>query len=265
MKLARYIWTAFTRPLNLLLFGGALITGWWMNLGEFYWPAILGIEALYLAALVSNGRFRTYVDGRSAAAEARRAEENALMNLRGDGQRSYRELKRNCEAMLAHIARVAPAMVDMHREELAKLAGVYLQLVSARQSLRRTLEAAGTETSLDQQLQEVSAKLADPGVTADLRISLESQRDVISQRKAAIADAHAKAAFVDAEIARIEHQVKLLRDQVSVATAPEQVGERISQIAATLQGTTKWVGQQKSLLGEEPAPPVTLEAPAVRQ
>ena len=264
MKLARYLWAAFWNPWNLMLLGGLVVAGRVFLMPGLYWPIAAGAEAALLLAIAGTPRFQRWIDARDAQSKARQSEADTLMSLKGDAQRSYRELKRNCEAMLGRIAAVSPGLVDMHREELAKLAGVYLQLLTARQALRGSIDATGGDSGVTQQLAALDAKLADAALAEDVKASLQAQREILTQRQAALGEAKSKTAFVESELTRIEEQVKLLRDQLAVATAPQQVNERIAEIAATLQGTTQWVGQQQGALGEAP-PLVSLETPGLRQ
>ena len=266
MSFGRYIRAALFNPWNLLALGGAVVAGLVLRLPHLYWPAVAAAEIVYLFCLTGNARFQNLIKGMDAKNNAQRQEDLAVMQLKGDGQHAFHELKRNCEATLGRIASVAPAMVEMHREELAKLAGIYLQLLAANQALKKSLDSAAAEGSFDTLIATLNQRLADPALAPEVKESVEAQRDILTQRQTALAEATQKLTFTQAELTRIEQQVKLLRDQVTASTAPDQVTERIAEISATLRGTTRWIGQQKSLLGtDDSAPPVTLQAPAVKQ
>jgi hypothetical protein len=55
--------------------------------------------------------------------------------------------------------------------------------------------------------------------------------------------------FIDAELARIEQQVELIREQAALSTDPALLSQRIDEIAATLGGTTQWIRDQRQVLG----------------
>lgn len=243
MHLGRYMWAAFWTPYNLIPVALAVGAHFLHLPGLVVWCAL---EALYLGGMIATPGFRALVDGKAALRAAAEQESNLLMELRGDAQRQFRELKRNCEAILAHVGRSAPEMVDLQREELSKLASIYLQLLLARQTIQK---ATSTEPRpLAQQIAGIDEELAEQAIEADVRQSLQEQRAILLERQKAEEQAGRKLAFINSELARIEQQVKLLREQSAVRTAPGQVGEKISQVVATLRGTSQWIDEQRELL-----------------
>ena len=263
MAIGRYLWAAFWTRYNLLALAAAVVGIFvWRS---WFWLALLGAEVAYLLLLASLVRFRRVVDAQFAEGSAQRAEEAVLMQLRGDAQRSFRDLKRHCEATLKYLSTIAPGMVELHRQELARLGGVYLELLLTRQALQKTLDAA-KEDSPATQAAAIDARLSDSALDADVRESVTAQRSILQQRQAAVAEAAKKVDFLNAETARIEQQVKLMRDQMALIRSPQQASEKITEITATLQGTTRWMSQQRELLlaaqGGAPVPPaVHLQSP----
>jgi hypothetical protein len=70
-------------------------------------------------------------------------------------------------------------------------------------------------------------------------------------------------AYIDAELARIEQQVELIREQAALSTDPAVLSRRIDEITATLGGTSQWIRDQQQVFGamedlliDAPAPPV---------
>jgi chromosome segregation ATPase len=83
-----------------------------------------------------------------------------------------------------------------------------------------------------------------------LRKSLAGQLDILEQRLARQQEARGKLAFLEAEIARIQEQVELIREQAMLSMDATAVSERIDQVAATLGGTTQWIQEQQKLYGQ---------------
>ena len=107
---------------------------------------------------------------------------------------------------------------------------------------------------------------ADESGPAELRRSLEGQIDILGSGSNS-APSRKKLAYIDAEIARIEQQVELIREQAALSTDPEMLSRRIDEITATLGGTGQWIRDQQQVYGAmedlltEP-PPLTPDARA---
>ena len=91
--------------------------------------------------------------------------------------------------------------------------------------------------------------------------------ELLEQRVARRGEADSKLAFLDAELARIEEQVELIREQAVLSTDPEHFSQRIDEISATLGATGQWIAEQQQTLGamddliSEP-PPLTAQGRA---
>ena len=81
------------------------------------------------------------------------------------------------------------------------------------------------------------------------------RRELVQQRERFVFEtvfsdpAGEKLAFLDAELARIQEQVELLREQSVLSTDPEVVSQRIDEITTTLGGTTDWIREQQKVYG----------------
>ena len=109
----------------------------------------------------------------------------------------------------------------------------------------RTTTADATEA----RLKALEREAADESVASDLRRSLSGQVEILAQRIEQRNDARHKLAFIDAELARIEEQVELIREQAALSTDPELLSRRIDEIAATLGGTGQWIRDQQQVYG----------------
>jgi septal ring factor EnvC (AmiA/AmiB activator) len=97
-----------------------------------------------------------------------------------------------------------------------------------------------------------------------LRRSIESQVQILQQRLDTQREAREKMAFLDAEIARVEQQVELIREQAVLTHDPSAVSKRIDEIGATLSGTSQWMRDQQQVYGEvadvlEEPPPLVIQ------
>lgn len=180
---------------------------------------------------------------------------------------------------------------------LGRLSWMYLRLLVTRQAIHETLTRTGEDAGvalrpradaeraarvgsgratdpgaafdrdLEQRLRDLQRQLDDESLAADLRGSLGGQAEILQQRLARRAEARERLAFLDAELARIEQQVELVREQAVGAPDAEAVSRRIDDIAATLGGTATWIREQQKIYGgvsdllAEP-PPATLRPQA---
>jgi predicted RNase H-like nuclease (RuvC/YqgF family) len=132
---------------------------------------------------------------------------------------------------------------------------IYLRLLSSRQAFARLLSESsrvdGGAEPLERRIQGLKRTLDEPPPeTEELRKSLLSQVDILQLRLNTQREAVDKLAYLDAELARIEQQVELIREQAVVSTDPSAVSQRIDSIAATLSGTTQWIRDQRQVYGQ---------------
>jgi hypothetical protein len=244
-----------------------------------FWFLGAGLELAYLAALGSSPRFRRSVAAadRSAAFDAGRARvDAALAALPEDDRRRYADLERQCSSVLdRQIGADADDRIDQEGG-LARLLWVFLRLLATRRAIEQALdEILWTELRdaptpaasngdrgcalLESRLAELRRRLGDASLADDLRRSLEAQAEILGQRLANRREGLGKLDVLEAELVRIEEQIKLIKEQTSVASDAAAVSERIDQIAAGLSGTAQWAREQHRLYGstdllDEPPP-----------
>ena len=277
----------------------------WIGLAAFamlgflnpgFWALGAGLELAYLYLLASNPRFQRTVSAsllQSGHGEARGKIEEAVGRLGEAERKRYRDLERQCQGILA-----AGEGPDGHRplpemgDALGRLLWVYLRLLLTRQTLRKTLDElvqtdgaapvaarrrAAADASSDEGCEILERRIRDldgrmASASEDLRKSLAGQMEILKQRLSTRREGLEKMAFLEAELSRIEEQVKLVREQAALAADPDAVSSRIDQISAGLGGTAQWVREQQKIYGladllEEP-PPVAVpkrEAPKQAQ
>jgi hypothetical protein len=226
------------------------------------WLIGAGLELAYLLSLVTNARFRRLVERNLLAAgdqdQQARVEER-VRALSAAAQRHFRDLEERCDAVLSAGRPDDHAETVAHREDaLGRLLDVYLQLLSARDTAGRLL--ADTDRSVSARLADVRQRLREGGLTEELRKSLEGQEQVLRGRMESRELAQERVEYIDSELARVEQQVELLREQSVLDAESTQMTSRIDALADTLQETRGWLSEQRKLagLGEEQAEPVPL-------
>jgi hypothetical protein len=271
-----YLKAAFSaRPL------GMFVPPNWVGLGAFallgllspgLWLIGAGLELAYLYIMVSNRRFQRYVDATHTAVDHRQWAaklQGLLVNLPAEDQRRYRTLEQRCQVILQQqqAAGLGEA-ADAQRQSLGRLIWIYLRLLVTRQSLVHVLRGSASVDvePLDKRIKRIEGQLQQQDMNDELRRSLSGQVEILQQRIEKQHQAREKLQFLEAELARIEDQVELIREQAGLMSDPNALSERIDQIAATLGGTSQWIQEQQQVYGQvedlltEP-PPVTLMRP----
>ncbi|HEX8297120.1 MAG TPA: hypothetical protein VF593_12520 [Chthoniobacteraceae bacterium] len=232
----------------------------WVALGAFgllglidpgFWLLGAGLELGYLQWLTSSARFRRYVESTLQSTSHRewesRLSEHVGRLSPGDAQR-FRTLESRCRAVLGRSAGGEPPPEQtLQAEGLGRLLWIYLGLLQTRQSLLNVLNDGGSEMAdklrrLEKQLQTASDE--------NLRASLSGQIDILRQRMTVQKEGRSKIGFLDAELARIEEQVELIREQSVLATDPAAVSRRIDEVGSSLGETTQWIRDQQKIYGE---------------
>ncbi len=251
---------------------GMFVSPNWVGLALFAMLGILnpglwligaGIELAYLLSLVTNERFRRLVerdlldagnDDGDARIEAR------VRALSASAQRRFRQLEERCAAVVSAGRPDDHTETVEHRADaLGRLLDVYLQLLAARDTAGLLL--AETDRSVRERLSDVQHRLEQrDDLTDDLRKSLEGQEQVLRGRLESQQRAKERIEYIDSELARVEQQVELLREQSILDAESTEMTSRIDALADTLQETRGWLTEQRKLagLGEEESAPVRL-------
>lgn len=258
-RLRDYLWAAFNaRPL------GTPVPPNWIGLAAFgtlgflnpgFWLLGLGLEGAYLLACVTSGRFRTLVDaggrlGRQRDAQVRLG--RVFSALPAHERECFQDLDRRCTQAVAEAgASGNQALAEIQAQSLGAFRWAYLQLLAMRASVRRLLEDARSRDehapNLLDKIEALTHRLNTEALPDPLKESLAAQRDVLQQRLAAQNEAAEKLQHIDSELARIENHVDLVREQALLTGDPDAAGDRITQAASSLEGTTRWIREQSSL------------------
>jgi hypothetical protein len=128
---------------------------------------------------------------------------------------------------------------------------MYLRLLLARHVIDHVVGRTDSDTSgeITARLTGLERRARDPKIDDELKRSLMGQVDILRQRLDRRAEADRKLAYIDAELARMEQQAELIREQAALSTDPEVLSRRIDEIAATLGGTSQWIRDQQQVYG----------------
>ena len=254
-----YVAAAFNaRPM------GMFVAPNWVGLAAFgvlgvanpgFWVLGAGLELGYLLTLATNGRFQRLVaSGRLPASQTDWSAriQKVLSRLDAGGRRRYDALSERCRSIIElqhHGANEPPHGLDAQADSLGRLSWTFLRLLLARRTIETVIGDSTREEEIEQRMATLKRQQDDPGLSDELRRSLVSQIEILTQRRQQRTDAERKLAFIDAELERIEQQVELIREQAALSTDPELLSRRIDEIAATLGSTGQWIRDQQQVFG----------------
>jgi hypothetical protein len=216
-----------------------------------------GLELGYLLLLSTNTRFQKLVDARHMSGSRGAWDERLAQSLNRlsprDRQRyvSFADRCRSIIDLQLHGQQSMPAGLEAQGESLHRLSWMYLRLLVARAVIENVIGPVDGESAHDIAARQsaLERQLRDERLDAELRRSLTSQLDILRQRASQRAEAGRKLPYIDAELARVEQQVELIREQAALSTDPESLSQRIDEIAATLSGTSQWIRDQQQVFG----------------
>lgn len=214
---------------------------------------ILGaiLELLYLGILGTNRRFRVAV-ARRLAASSHDPIERRKASLNEEDLARFMALEARCLSFLPTNA-PNPALSDA----LGHLLRAYLELLITR---ARILALAAESTSvrdLQSRLRSLHDRLANPELSQELSLSLQSQATLVEQRLANWRAATDKVDLIIAELRRIEDHVELLREQELLQIDPTPASQHIDAVTEALRSTDAWIAEQQALFdipAETPTP-----------
>jgi hypothetical protein len=272
----RFVTAAFNaRPFGMIVAPNWIGVATATLLGFFepgFWAIGAGLELGYLVWLANSERFQRTVTAATLAApsDAPAAEDwtartgRALLQL-GDGdRRRYQALAERCRSIIdLQVKNSAAGDIGLEgqHESLARLAWMYLRLLVGRDTIQKVQNDQRSGPDLSASLAALDTRLSAPDLSEELRRSLEGQAEILRQRVTHRAEATRQLTFIDSELARIEQQVELIREQAALSTDPAMLSQRIDEIAATLGGTSQWIRDQQHIFGAmedlltEPPPP----------
>lgn len=234
-----------------------------------FWFLGLALEIAYLGLLSSSGRFQKLVQGEALLKGQRVNEQRvqlAASALTPPSAERYQRLVEQCRQILGLSATGPSGVVeDMRGGSLSQLLWLFLRLLSSRELMVSTL-AQVDKRALEADVSRIKERMAKAEPESALAKSLQATLDIQQKRIENLGKTKAGLDVVEAELDRIEQQVRLIREEAAVSGGPEILSSRLDAVSATLSETSKWMDQNaqffSSLAGEEmDAPPPSLPSP----
>ncbi len=256
-----YVKAAFWRPVRSRVLGAMPLTQMVLlafGLAGFFNP---GFWLLGLAALVAmvggrsaSARFQKLVEAEALAARAESAEDRmqkAYERLQPASQSRYRALVMQCREILGMGGGFDEGRVgDFRAGNLNQLLWLFLRLLGSREAIQDTL-ARVDRRQLEAGIENVKTRVSAVGdPEGPLARSLKATLEIQEKRLANLETATNNLAVIDAELERIEQQVRLVREESAVSGSPEALSARLDSVSATLSETSKWMDQHADLFSE---------------
>ncbi|HOX27034.1 MAG TPA: hypothetical protein PLL30_15045 [Candidatus Krumholzibacteria bacterium] len=220
-----------------------------------FWMAGAAAEVGYLALLSSNQRFQKLVQGEHLLGAQQQFDhkvQQTVNALPAEARDRFRRLLAECELILgipSDLDSGQPgALADLRSGGLNQLLALFLRLLTSQQSILANL-AQVDRGSLEQELARLRERLTTAEKDSALARSLAATLDIQTKRLANLQRAQDSLAVMDAELERIERQVRLIREESAVGASPEALSARLDAVTGTLAETSRWMDQNADLLG----------------
>ncbi|MBN8526484.1 MAG: hypothetical protein J0M02_14210 [Planctomycetes bacterium] len=222
-------------PVNLLAVTCLGILGF-VNPG--FWFLGAGLETAYLALLVGNRRFRDAIDAIERAAQPRPdpalAEQALQQRLAAPARRVLLRIESGCARILQlqEQAHVDAYVLEAHRETLGRLRWTALKLLVAQANLQSD-EWDESEESIRQRIATIDREIA-AAPSAGVRESHEATRAILQRRIANRGERQRQLAEISADLARIEAQIELARENASIQGRPLTIASDVALASGLL-------------------------------
>jgi hypothetical protein len=264
-------------PLTQMLLAGFGLAGLF-NPG--FWLLGLALLVSLVGGRSSSERFQKLVRAELLAAQ-RSAQSEGTSDRLGRlyrvlepaSQARYRALFDQCREILGISGRGSgpESLTDLRAGSLNQLLLLFLRLLSSRELIGAMLKRVD-RSALEQELASLRGRLAAAEADGPLARSLQATLDIQEQRLANLATASGNLDLIDAELERIEQQVRLVREESAVSGGPEMLSGRLDAVSSSLRETSRWMDQHADLFSDlasseidSPALPRLPELPAPLQ
>ena len=254
-----YVKSAFWRPIRTRVLGAMPLTQMLLvsfGLAGFVNPGfwLLGLAGIvaFVGGRSASARFQKLVEAERIAARAGSAEDRmkaAYDRLEPASQARYRAVVVVCREVLGLGAASSDSGVaDFRAGNLNQMLWLFLRLLASRESITDTL-ARVDRRQLDAGIANLKSRLGAAGdPEGPLARSLKATLEIQEKRFANLDTATNNLAVIDAELERIEQQVRLVREESAVVASPEALSARLDSVSSTLSETSRWMDQHADLM-----------------
>jgi hypothetical protein len=253
-----YVKAAFHRRVPVPLLGGMPVNK--MALAAFgvlgianpgFWFLGAAAELTYLGLLSSSARFQRLVQGERLAERASDHDarvQTAFQRLGPASRERYRALVDECRQILGLATTEGDSEVfqGWRTGNLNELLWLFMRLLTSREQILGT-QARVDRSQLEEAIAGLRARVEGAQPDSPLARSLQATLSIQEKRLENLQTASANLAVVDAELERIEQQVRLLREESAVSGGPEMLSARLDAVSSTLTETSRWMDQHADL------------------
>lgn len=256
-------------PLNLMALGVFAVLGI-ANPG--FWLLGVAAEVAYLTGVAGSRRFQKLVQGERLLGVQRDWESKvaaAVERLPREAQDRYHRLLAECRRILGISERLDLESLgdfrDLRSRGLNQLLGIFLRLLTSRQLIAENLREVG-ERKIEDDIARLERALAEAGEpTAPLARSLQGTLDIQRKRLENLSRGRTSLTVIDAELARIERQVELIREESAVARSPEAVSRHLDAVTSTMAETNRFLESNAQLFADLGADEAAAPVPELPQ
>ncbi len=237
-------------PFNKLILAGFGILG----LGHVgFWLLGAAYEIAYLMMVSGSESFQKLIQGeRLLAIESQQAvrTDEVFKLLEVDAQTRYARLVDQCRKIVQSSAGISRSvnLNDLSSSGLNQMIAIFLKLLVSQRYIKEML-ARTQRNVLEREIRDLEARLdkeqSDSAIARSLKGSLEIQRKRLDN----LTKASENLAFTEAELNRIEMQISLLAEEMTISTGSTQMTDRVDNVVASLQETSRWMNENSELLG----------------
>jgi hypothetical protein len=253
-----YVKAAFHRHLPVPLLGGMPVNK--MALAVFgvlgianpgFWFLGAAAEVAYLGILSSSARFQKLVQGERLLERAQSHDaqvERAFQRLGHSSQMRYRTLVDECRQILglAEPRGSSEVLQGMRTGNLNELLWLFMRLLTSRELIQSTRKRVNRD-QLQDDIASLRARAEAAEAGSPLARSLQATLAIQEKRLENLDNAEHNLAVVDAELERIDQQVRLIREESAVSGGPEMLSVRLDAVSSTLTETSRWMDQNADL------------------
>ena len=256
-----YVKAAFWKPVRSRVLGAMPLTQMLLvsfGLAGFVNPGfwLLGLAGIvaFVGGRSASERFQKLVEGERLLARSGNAEDRmkaAYDRLQPASQGRYRALVVVCREVLGLGASAGEGgLGDFRAGNLNQMLWLFLRLLASRESITDTI-ARVDRRQLESGLESLKPRLAAAGdPEGALARSLRATLEIQEKRLANLDSASNSLAVIDAELERIEQQVRLVREESAVSRSPEALSARLDAVSSTLSETSRWMDQHSDLMSD---------------
>jgi hypothetical protein len=222
-------------PVNLVALACLGIFGF-VNPG--FWFLGAGLEVGYLALLVSNPRFRNAIDAInrqvSNPVDQAKIEQALFLRLASPARTMLQRVDAGCARVLElqQQAHVEAFVLDANRDALARLRWTCLKLLVAQANLQSD-EWDEPESAIRERIAVLDREIS-AAPTDGVRSSKQATRGILERRIANRGERERQLAEISADLARIEAQIDLARENATIQGQPLSIASDVELASGLL-------------------------------